>query len=89
MIDNLSLGTKKWLILYYFLFVVIKKSDEVTNLIIYDEIENSFHNKLVLSLFNIFDEMIKNCQLVFTSHNPEIFDKTFKHDEIYLSAQDR
>lgn len=87
-IDNLSLGTKKELF-YIFLFVAIKKSDEVTNIIIYDEIENSFHNKLISALFATFDEKSDNSQLVFSFHNPKIFDKTFKHDDIYLSEHDK
>lgn len=86
-IDNLSLGTRKWILLYYFLFVAIWKSDEVTNIIIYDEIENSFHCKLISSLFTVFDEKVNNSQLIFASHNPEIFEKTFKHDGIYLPQQ--
>lgn len=88
-IDNLSLGTKKWILLYYYLFVAIKKSDEITNLIIYDEIENSFHNKLVCTLFEVFDKKVENSQLVFVSHNPEIFEKTFKHDGIYIPKQNK
>lgn len=85
--NNLSLGTKKWIILYYFLFIAIKRDNNATNLIIYDEIENSFHNRLISTFFNIFDEKIKNSQMIFTSHNPEIFKKTFRHDGIYLSNQ--
>lgn len=68
---------------------MLKKSDEVTNIIIYDEIENSFHNKLISVLFTTFGEKSDNSQLVFFSYNPEIFDKTFKHDGIYLSEHDK
>lgn len=87
-INSLSLGTKKWLVLYYHLFIITNQiSKKYSKLILFDEIENSFHYRLVEVIFTIFDEK-KMGQLLFTTHNPYIFSKFFRHDGIYLAESD-
>lgn len=84
-VNSLSLGTKKWLILYYHLFLVPNNiSKNYTNIFLFDEIENSFHYKLVDAIFAIFNEK-QIGQLLFTTHNPYIFNDFFRHDGIYLT----
>lgn len=83
-LDSLSLGTKKWLLLYYFIYIYFPESKISTKIIIFDEIENSFHEQLIRVLLEIIDGK-KDIQLIFSTHNPNIFDETYRHDGIYLT----
>lgn len=84
-LNSLSLGTIRWIILYYSLFIlpnIFGKNS--TNLLIIDEIENSLHYKLVDVILGVIDNS-ENTQLLFSTHNPYIFDEFFRHDGIYLT----
>lgn len=79
-INMLSTGTTKWLSLFDILFY--SKSE----LIIFDEIENSLHPKLIRYLIDIIGNIDK--QILFTTHNPLSFNKKFRPDGLYYIEKD-
>lgn len=84
----LSLGTKKWIFLYYYLFIVPSLFlQDSTKIFLFDEIENSFDYKLIDNFFKIINKN-KNMQLIFTTLNPYIFDDSFQSESIYLTSFD-
>lgn len=84
-LNSLSLGTIRWIILYHSLFILLNIfGKNSTNLLIIDEIENSLHYKLVDVILGVIDNSEKT-QLLFSTHNPYIFDEFFRHDGIYLT----
>lgn len=86
-LDSLSLGTKKWIIMYYFIYIFFKPSKLCTKILTFDEIENSFHEKLIETLLEVIDQQ-NDIQLVFSTHNPNVFSQTYRHDGIYLTSYD-
>ena len=78
--NELSLGTKKWIFLFPFLV------ENQSSLLVIDEIENSLHQKLSLSLLDFFPEC--NKQIIFTTHNPYLFEKGTRPDSVYYIDKD-
>lgn len=77
--QNLSDGTKRCIMLIFPIFLRRK----TTNFYLIDEIENSFHPRIVetiLSLFYFNENNVNNSQLLFTTHNPYIFDSPKIHN---------
>ena len=72
---HLSLGTKIWL---NWFFLINFKNE----FILFDEIDSSLHIKLIRFFLRKLSE--KNIQVVFTTHNPLVFGKTFRNDAIYF-----
>lgn len=75
-LSYLSDGTWKWFNIYDIVF------ESPFELIVFDEIENSFHPKLSKTLIDSF--YTTNKQLLFTTHNPLIFSKKFRPNAVYF-----
>lgn len=57
--------------------------------LIFDEIDNSLHPKLLVFLINLFNNNITNAQLAFTVHNTIVFNQDYlRRDQIYLMNLD-
>lgn len=79
LLDNLSDGTKR----FVFIMLPVLLNKNQASLYIIDEIENSFHPKIVdtiLRLFYFNENNLNNSQLLFTTHNPYIFDDAEIHN---------
>lgn len=87
-LDNLSDGTKR----FVFIMLPILLNKRQPSLYLIDEIENSFHPRIVdtiLRLFYFNENNINSLQLLFTTHNPYIFDETEIHNScINISLYD-
>jgi len=73
-IKHLSHGTLIWLNWFFQL--------KHNNFILFDEIDSSLHIKLIRHLLKVASD--KNIQVIFTTHNPLVFGKTFRNDAIYF-----
>ncbi len=74
---ELSTGTKNMINL----FVSIMKTIENEGIMICDEIETSLHKELVQLIINLFLTSNNSSQLIFTTHEPEILDKSGMRNE--------
>ena len=88
LLDNLSDGTKRFI----FIMLPILLNKKQPSLYLIDEIENSFHPRIVdtiLRLFYFNENNLNNSQLLFTTHNPYIFDDVKIHNScINISLYD-
>jgi|GEM_PF-1267129 len=78
-LDNLSDGTKR----FVFIMLPILLNKIHSSLYLIDEIENSFHPRIIdtiLRLFYFNENNLNNSQLLFTTHNPYIFDNVEIHN---------
>ena len=82
-LNSLSKGTLFFISLYRYIY---KALFERKTLIIIDEIENSLHFSLIKFIITVFKKRYNkmNSQLLFTTHNPHIFDRDFKSNSIYF-----
>ncbi|NQZ28795.1 MAG: ATP-binding protein [Mycoplasmatales bacterium] len=82
-LKNLSLGTRKIIGTFKLLYKAI--TSRKTFLMI-DEIENSLHLSIIKFIITLFkkDYNKMNSQLLFTTHNPLIFEEDFKRNSIYF-----
>ena len=82
-LNSLSKGTLFFISLYRYIY---KALFEKKSLILIDEIENSLHFSLIKFIITVFKKRYNkmNSQLLFTTHNPHIFDRNFKSNSIYF-----
>ena len=82
-LDSLSKGTLFFISLYRYIY---KALFDKKTLILIDEIENSLHFSLIKFIITIFKKRYNkmNSQLLFTTHNPHVFDRNFKSNSIYF-----
>lgn len=79
-------GTKKFLILSYYLFMLLKSPDSSAILLI-DELEASLHPELYMHFLMTFLMNSKNSQILATTHNREILNNkdVFRDDAIWIT----
>jgi AAA15 family ATPase/GTPase len=90
--DMLSTGTHRFLNMMKYALDAIDKN----GILFIDEIEQNLHKGLVKLIVNLFIKMPNNnSQIIFTSHDPEIFDiytsnekRIFKQDSIFVINND-
>jgi len=94
---ELSSGEKLYLnILTNFTYTLLKLKDEYKGVMLFDEIELSFHpawqKKIVDSLINIFHKISKekklNLHLIFTTHSPFLLSDIPKQNIIFLDTDE-
>ncbi len=94
---ELSSGEKLYLnILTNFTYTLLKLEDEYKGVMLFDEIELSFHpawqKKIVDSLINIFHKISKekklNLHLIFTTHSPFLLSDIPKQNIIFLDKNE-
>lgn len=83
-----STGTKKFFSMLRLVLVALKDGD----LLIVDELDKSLHTEWTQLLINLFhdpDTNPNNAQLIFATHDTNLFSSRFDRDQIYLIEKDR
>lgn len=86
-ISEESDGTRK----LFTMLPAITSSLKLGNILVLDELENSFHPhiaEMIVNLFNDPETNINNAQLIFTTHNVELMSpRLFRRDQIWFTSK--
>lgn len=84
-VKNISIGSKR---IFHILTTAIVADYSGTQLITYEELENSIHPALLQRLLIIISELTENTQILITSHSPHLV-KYLDIDTIYIGIPNR
>ena len=83
-----SEGTQK----LFSMFPAIVTCLKIGSVLVFDELENSFHPHIAEMLIKIFNDPeinVNNAQLIFTTHNVELMShRLFRRDQIWFTSKD-
>lgn len=86
-ISEESDGTRK----LFSMLPAITSSLKLGNILVMDELENSFHPhiaEMIVNLFNDPETNVNNAQLIFTTHNVELMSpRLFRRDQIWFTSK--
>lgn len=84
-IKNLSMGSKR---IFHVLATAVMANQSGTQLLAYEELENSIHPALLQRLLNIISEIATKTQILITSHSPHLI-KFLELDNIYIGIPNK